>query len=73
MDINYLGYVITREEVNPNSKKTRGIMDLQRPKTTTDFRKIAGMIQYYQAMWKRLSHILVPITEASVGEKVKKI
>ena len=72
-EIPYLGYVKTREGVKSDPKKIRGMMDLQHPKTTTDCRKLVGMVRYYQDMWKRHYHILAPITEASSGKRVKQI
>ena len=35
-EIPYLGYVLTREGIQPNPKKVKGIMDLRRPTTTTE-------------------------------------
>ena len=35
-EIPYLGYIITREGIKPDSKKIQGIMDIEHPKTTTD-------------------------------------
>ena len=43
-EIPYLGYVITREGVNSDPKKIQGIMDSQRPKTTTDCINLVGMV-----------------------------
>ena len=49
-------------------------MDLERPITTTDCRKLIGMmVQYYCNMWKRHSHELAPLAEASKGKKGKPI
>ena len=72
-EIPYLGYVITREGIKPDPKKIQGIMDLARPKTTTECRKLIGMVQYYRDMWKRRSHVLAPLTEAASGKKGKPI
>ena len=59
-EIPYLVYIITRECIKPDPKKVQGIMDLERPKTTTDCRKLIGMVQYYRDMWKQHSHVLAP-------------
>ena len=72
-EIPYLGYIITREGIKPDSKKIQGIMDIERPKTTTDVKSLIGMVQYYRDMWKSRSHILAPLTEASGGPKGSKI
>ena len=72
-EIPYLGYIITRDGIKPDPKKVQGILDIEKPKTTTECRKLIGMVQYYRDMWKRRSHILAPLTEASVGKKGKPI
>ena len=67
--IPYLGYIITREGVKPDPKKIQGIVDLQRPKTTTEVKALIGMVQYYQDMLKSRFHILAPFTAVSSGKK----
>ena len=71
-DIPYLGYVITREGIKPDSKKVQGIMDLGQPSATTGARALIEMVQYYRDMWPRRSHILDPLTEAASGPKGRK-
>jgi len=43
-EVEYLGYVVTREGVKPNPKKVKTIMELQRPTTTTEVRRVIGPI-----------------------------
>jgi hypothetical protein len=69
----YLGYIISREGIKPDPAKIQGIMDLERPRTTTEARALIGSVQYYRDMWRRRSHILSPLTEVSSGPKNKKI
>ena len=71
--IPYLGYIVKRDEVNPDPKKIQGIMDLERPKITTEVKSLLGMVQYYRDMWNSCSHILKPITTDSSGSKGAKI
>jgi hypothetical protein len=72
-EIPYLGYIITRQGVKPDPKKIQGIMDIERPKTTTEIKSLIGMVQYYRDMWKSRSHVIAPLTEASTGPKGSKI
>ena len=72
-EIDYLGYIITPEGIKPNPKKIKAIQALERPTTTTEVRRLIGMVQYYRDLWKRRSHILQPFTELSSGPKGKKI
>ena len=72
-DITYICYVITREGIIPDPKKLQGIMDIGQPTTMTEARELIGMVQYYRDMWPRRSHILDPLTEASIGPQGRKI
>ena len=72
-DIPYLGYIITQDWFKPDPKKGQGIMDLERPKTTTEVQSLLGTVQYYRDMWKSCSHILEPLTTDSSGIKGAKI
>ena len=72
-EVEYLGYIITREGIKPQQKKIEAIIKMATPKTTTDVRRLVGMIQYYRDMWKSRSHILEPLTELSKGKKGKPI
>ena len=68
-EVEYLGYIITREGIKHQQKKIEAIMKMATQKTTTDVRRLVGMIQYYRDMWKSCSHILLPLTELSKGKK----
>jgi hypothetical protein len=37
-EVEYLGYIITKEGIKPDPKKVQGIMDMARPTTTTEIR-----------------------------------
>ena len=47
-EIEYLGYIITKEGVKPNPNKVQAIIDLQRPSSKTEVRHFLGMVQYYR-------------------------
>lgn len=68
-EIEYLGYIITKEGVKPNPNKVQAIIDLQRPSTKTEVRHFLGMVQYYRDLWPRRSEILAPLTELTKGTK----
>ena len=72
-EITYLGYVMTREVVEPDSKKVQGIMDTRRLATTTEAPALIGMVQYYRDIWTRRSHVLAPLKEADNGPKGRRI
>ena len=72
-EVEYLGYIISREGIKPQKKKIDAILKMATPKTTTDVRHLVGMVQYYRDMWKARSHIMEPLTDLSKGKKGKPI
>ena len=69
--ITYLGFLITRDGIKPLDKKVRAILDLERPKSLKDVRRVLGMVQYYRDLWQKRSHILAPLSDL-VGELTPK-
>ena len=68
-EIPYLGYIITINGIKPDPKKVQGILDLDKPKTVKKMKGFIGMIQFYRDMWKRRSHILSSLIDATAGKK----
>jgi hypothetical protein len=60
--IDYLGYEITRDGIQPEPKKVEAILKLRPPKTKCQLRHFLGMINYYRDMWQNRSHMLTPLT-----------
>ena len=48
-------------------------MDIRRPTTTTEYRALIGIFQYYREIWPRRPHILAPLTEVDISLKGRKI
>ena len=71
-EIDYLGYVVTRNGIKPQPKKIEAILKIARPSTVKDVRSFLGMVQYYRDIWQKRSHILAPLTELTGGKKKKK-
>ena len=72
-EIEYLGYLLTKEGIKPVLNKIQAVLvDLQPPSTLKQLRSLLGMIQFYRDMWQRRSHILDPLTDL-VGKGKKKI
>ena len=69
-EIEYLGYRITRDGIQPLPKKVQAILDLEPPTNLKELRRVLGIVQYYRDIWQQRSHILAPLTEL-VG-KVKR-
>jgi hypothetical protein len=66
-EIEYLGYILTREGIKPQPKKVQAILVLNPPNNVKELRHFLGMVQYYQDMWARCSEMLAPLTDL-VGE-----
>ncbi len=66
-EIEYLGYILTREGIKSQSKKVQAIHTLNLPNNVKELRHSLGMVQYYRDMWARCSEMLAPLTDL-VGE-----
>jgi hypothetical protein len=66
-EIEYLGYILTREGIKPQPKKVQATLALNPPNNVKELRHFLRMVQYYRDMWARRSEILAPLTDL-VGE-----
>ena len=66
-EIEYLGYILTREGIKPQTKKVQAILVLNPPNNVKELIDFLRMIQYYWDMWARRSEMLAPLTDL-VGE-----
>ena len=60
-ELEYLGYWITRDGIQPVSKKVEAIQNIAPPKNRRELRKFIGIVNYYRDMWIRRSHVLAPL------------
>ncbi len=67
LEIEYLGYVLTKDGIKPQNNKVQAILAIQLPKGVKQLRHFLGMAQYYPDLWARRSDMLAPLT-ALVGE-----
>jgi hypothetical protein len=67
LKIEYLGYILTRDGIKPQSNKVQAILTIQPPKVVKQLRHFLGMVQYYHDLWARWSNTLTPLTSL-VGE-----
>ena len=63
----YLGYVLTRDGIKPQSNKVQAILALTPPTNVKELRRFLGMVQYYRDLWAKRSEMLAPLTDL-VGE-----
>jgi hypothetical protein len=67
LEIEYLGYVITRDGIKPQSNKVQAMLAIKLPMGVKQLRHFLGMVQYYRDLWARRSDMLTPLTSL-VGE-----
>ncbi len=67
LEIEYLGYILTKDGIKPQSNKVQAILTIQPPKGVKQLRHFLGMVQYYRDLWAKRSNMLAPLT-ALVGE-----
>ncbi len=49
----YLGYVLTKEDIKPQPKKVEAILMLTLPQYVKQLCRFLGMEQYYRDLWMR--------------------
>ncbi len=62
LEIEYLGYVLTRDSIKPQSNKVQAILAIKPPTGVRQLRHFLGMVQYYRDLWARWSEMLAPLT-----------
>ncbi len=67
LEIEYLGYVLTRDGITPQSSKVQAILTIKLPTGGRQLQHFLGMMQYYRDLWARQRKMLAPLTSL-VGE-----
>ena len=63
LEIEYLGYNLSKNGIKPQRNKVQAILAIQPPKGVKQLRHFLGMVQYYRDLWARRSDMLAPLTE----------
>ncbi len=53
LEIEYLGYILTRDGIKPQSNKVQAKLTIQPPTNVKELRHLLGMVQYYRDLWAR--------------------
>ena len=67
LEIEYLGYILARDGIKPQSNKVQAILRIKPPIGVKQLRQFLGMVQYYRDLLARQSNMLAPLTSL-VGE-----
>ncbi len=67
LKIKYLGYVLTRDCIIPQSNKVQAILVIKPPTGVKHLRHFLGIVQHYHDLLARWSNMLAPLA-SSVGE-----
>ncbi len=51
LEIEYLGYVLTRDDIKPQNNKVQAILAIKPPTRVKQLRHFLGMVQYYRDLW----------------------
>jgi len=62
-EVEYLGYILTRDGIKPQPEKVQSILALQPPTSVKTLRSFLGIVQYYRDMWEKRSEMLAPLTD----------
>ena len=60
-ELEYLGYWITRNGIQPAQEKVSAIQNISAPTKKKELRRFIGMVNYYRDMWIRRSDVLAPL------------
>ena len=55
-------YHLTRDGIQPQTKKVEAILRIAPPKTKCQLRHFLGMVNFYRDVWRRRSHLEAPLT-----------
>jgi hypothetical protein len=75
LEIEYLGYILTRDGIKPQSNKVQAILVIQLPTNVKQLMHFLGMVQYYHDLWARRSKMGSPLSphwlESAVRPKLQ--
>ena len=60
-EVKYLGHILTREGIKPNTDKIKAIIEAPEPQNVTQLKSFIGMVMYYSKFLKNLNVVLAPL------------
>ena len=62
-ELEYLGYWVSRNGIQPMATKVEAIKNMATPKTQKALRSFIGLVNYYCNMWRCRSELLAPLSK----------
>jgi hypothetical protein len=60
-EVTYLGYVVSREGIKPDTSKINAIMNMAQPRNVSELRSFLGTVNFFGRFIKSLSIVLSPL------------
>lgn len=67
--LSYLGFIVDQHGLRTDPAKVSAIVDYPTPKTTTEIKRLIGLVSYYRRFVKDFSTLSSPITDLLHGRK----
>ena len=64
-EVEYLGFLLTTDGLKPQLKKVEAMNRIKPPTNSKQLKRFLRMINFYQDMWPKRSHILTPLCKLS--------
>lgn len=62
-ELKFLGYIINRQGLQVDPSKVSAVVDMPKPKSTKEVRRILGMISWYRRFVPHFSSLVSPLTD----------
>ena len=60
-EVEYLGFLLTTDGLKPQPKKVEAMNRIKPHTNLIQLKRFLGIINFYQDMWPKKSHILAPL------------
>ena len=70
-EVKYFGFLLTSDGIRPQPKKIEAMTQIKLPTNSKQLKQFLGMVNFYQDVWPRCSHILASL--AKLSSKTSKI